>query len=105
MLLYHPDSDGDLIACFQNGYSALHIASSKGYDVIVRELLARGGAPNLSDKDGRTALHLAAAAGHTEVVRDLLRRGADPDRKDKVMTMIMMMMGVVVCRQRCLTVN
>jgi hypothetical protein len=34
----------------RRGWTALHIASAKGYEVIVRELLARGSAPNLVDK-------------------------------------------------------
>lgn len=34
----------------RNGWTALHISASKGYEVIVRELLARGAAPNLVDK-------------------------------------------------------
>jgi hypothetical protein len=37
-------------ACCRNGWTALHISASKGYEVIVRELLARGAAPNLVDK-------------------------------------------------------
>jgi hypothetical protein len=34
----------------QHGWTPLHIASIRGYDVIVRELLARCAAPNLVDK-------------------------------------------------------
>lgn len=37
-------------SCCRNGWTALHISASKGYEVIVRELLARGAAPNLVDK-------------------------------------------------------
>lgn len=34
----------------QNGYTALHIAASKGFDALVRELLARNAAPNIKAK-------------------------------------------------------
>lgn len=36
--------------CLQNGWTGLHIASAKGYDYIVRELLARGANPHVADK-------------------------------------------------------
>lgn len=39
-----------LACCTQNGWTPLHISAAKGYDVIARELLARGAAPNLVDK-------------------------------------------------------
>jgi len=56
----------------------------KGYDVMLRELLARGAEPDARDKEGRTALHLAAGGGHLQVVQDLLRRRADTTIRDKV---------------------
>jgi hypothetical protein len=65
------------------GWTPLHIVSAKGYDVLLRELMARGAEPNEPDKEGRTPLHLAAAAGHLQVVNDLLRRRADPALRDK----------------------
>lgn len=59
----------------QDGRTALHLAASKGYDVIVRELLDRGSSPAAIDKAGRTALHLAAAGGHIDAAKALLRKG------------------------------
>lgn len=38
--------------CLQMGWAALHVAAHKGFDPIVRELLARGARPNLQDKVG-----------------------------------------------------
>ena len=39
----------------QNGWTALHIAAAKGFDVMTRELLARGAAVNFQ---GKASLHL-----------------------------------------------
>lgn len=66
----------------ETGVTALHIAAAQNYDVIIRELLARGAAPNAVDKHGFTPLHLAASQGHLEAVKSLLRNSADPERKD-----------------------
>lgn len=68
----------------QNGWTALHIAAAKGFDVIARELTARGASVGVVDRDGRSPLHLAAAQGHDQVVKDLLRRGANPGLVDQV---------------------
>jgi hypothetical protein len=46
----HPPHPPCLQHTDSNGWTALHISASKGYEVIVRELLARGAAPNLLDK-------------------------------------------------------
>lgn len=41
-----------MFVCLQMGWAALHVAAHKGFDPIVRELLARGARPNLQDKVG-----------------------------------------------------
>jgi len=60
------------------GWSALHIAASKGHSETVRVLLEKAEANlPIGDGDGRTPLHLAASSGHAETVRVLLAK-ADP---------------------------
>ncbi|EFJ40904.1 hypothetical protein VOLCADRAFT_99250 [Volvox carteri f. nagariensis] len=66
-----PYSPGHLT---QEGQTALHLAAAKGFDVVVRELLARRAKTTLQDKAGRTPLHLAAAAGQVATTLELLGR-------------------------------
>ena len=65
-----------------HGWTALHIAAAKGFDILLRELAARGADLNAADKEGRTPLHLAAGAGQVQCLQDLLQRKADPTRRD-----------------------
>ncbi|KAL0323726.1 UNVERIFIED_CONTAM: hypothetical protein Scaly_2339700 [Sesamum calycinum] len=56
-------------------YSALHIASAKGYVEIARKLLSA--APDMClfrDCQGRNPLHLAAMKGHVQVLAELIRK-------------------------------
>ena len=53
------------------GATALHIASERGYEAIVRELLAHGAEVNIKDIDGMTPLMMASYYGHLAVVRQL----------------------------------
>ena len=57
-----------------NGYTALHFASSRGHDRVVRALLSEGARVAVEGDDGRTPVHLAAAAGADATLRALLSR-------------------------------
>ena len=71
-------ADADNNAKGQNGRSALHFASRKGYTDIVNILLDNGASVESRDTDyGRTPLFFAAAKGQTDVVRALVSAGAD----------------------------
>jgi ankyrin repeat protein len=59
------------------GYTALHLAASKGMLRVVEALLNRGADINAPTKGGDTALMLAAPMDHLGVVKLLLERGAD----------------------------
>eukprot|EP00798_Chlamydomonas_sp_ICE-L_P024111 gene24111-9686_t len=65
------------------GWTALHIAATKGCEAIVRELLRRGARTYLQDNTGQTPLHLACREGHVQVVKDLLRNKASAHIFDK----------------------
>ncbi|EFJ40905.1 hypothetical protein VOLCADRAFT_107946 [Volvox carteri f. nagariensis] len=67
-------SPQDLDRTSREGQTALHLAAAKGFDVVVRELLARRAKTTLQDKAGRTPLHLAAAAGQVATTLELLGR-------------------------------
>ena len=59
-------------------YTALQLASKKGYKDAVQLLLNRGAKVNAEDSyAGGTALQLASSKGHEAVVRLLLRKGAN----------------------------
>jgi ankyrin repeat protein len=64
------------------GETALTIASRRGREDFVAELLAHGAAINSRNAQKQTALHVAAAANRPDVVRLLLARGADPALTD-----------------------
>jgi ankyrin repeat protein len=61
------------------GYTALIVASEKGYTDIVAYLLAHGADPKLANMEGDTPLSMAAEQGHAKVVAMLLEKGVDPD--------------------------
>ncbi|GLI70777.1 hypothetical protein VaNZ11_015811 [Volvox africanus] len=73
----------DLERLSREGQSPLHLAAANGFDVVVRELLARQAKTTVQDKAGRTPLHLAAAAGHAGCVRELLGRNNRDSREVK----------------------
>ena len=67
-----------------DGWTALHTASRKGHDGIVRELLAAKCDVNALDSSGNcwssrgwTAFHMASSNGHDGVVRELLAAKCD----------------------------
>ena len=59
------------------GISALSLAASLGYPMVVLQLIQKGATIGTSSS-GVTALHLAAHCGHLETVKTLLEHGADP---------------------------
>jgi len=61
--------------------TGLLLASFKGDNEAIRDLLAKGVNVNIKDADGRTPLTEAAWNGHTETIKLLLEHGADPSVK------------------------
>lgn len=61
------------------GRNELWWAANEGSLDTVRDLLAQGGNPGISDFDGETPLHAAARWDHAEVLAELLAHGADPN--------------------------
>lgn len=61
----------------KNGYTALILASDKGYTEVVKALLEAGTDVNIKSKNGNTVLIFASAEGHTEIVEALLEAGAE----------------------------
>jgi len=67
-----------------NGWTALHSASTNGHTETVKKLLEKGGADvNAKDRIGWTALHGASYYGRTETVKKLLEKGADVNETSK----------------------
>ena len=63
----------------EDGWTALHFASTKGHTDLVELLLQAKADHAIKDNDGFTALHEAARSDHKEVVRLLLDAGASVD--------------------------
>jgi ankyrin repeat protein len=61
-----------------DGRTALHFASSHGWEDVTRRLLSKG-SPNVRDNQGRTPLFHAVTTGRVEIVRIL---AADPRTQD-----------------------
>ncbi|TCD60189.1 hypothetical protein EIP91_010603 [Steccherinum ochraceum] len=57
------------------GKTALHLASMKGNEELVRMLCDMGADVDLADNEGNTALHYASAWGHIPIVQLLIERG------------------------------
>jgi hypothetical protein len=69
---------------WKRGWTALHIASLKGYLEIVHLLLRADVFVNASvEASGWTALHYAAYMGHVEIVRLLLHHSGNPSATTK----------------------
>lgn len=68
----------------QNGWTALHRASFKGYIDCVKMLLKNGARVDLVDGYGYTALHRAVEAGHADVAMVLIAYGAKANMKSLV---------------------
>lgn len=67
----------------REGQYPLHIAATKGLDLIVKEILSSSKNPNLRNKNEDTPLCLAVAKGHLKVVKILLEHGANPHLTNK----------------------
>ncbi|KAI3890114.1 hypothetical protein MKW92_016373 [Papaver armeniacum] len=65
-----------------DGRTALHLASSRGFEDIVRFLIQRGGDVNYVDKFGNSPLLEAIQAGHDRVAALLLHNGAKLNLED-----------------------
>lgn len=63
----------------KDGWTAITLASYKGYTEIVKDLLSKWVNPNINDAKGRTALICAATAGHYDIVKLLLTHYAYPN--------------------------
>ena len=61
----------------RGGQTALHLASSRGYQHLVAALLARGANPNATDFSGMSPMHMAALNGRLPIVRKLRLAGGD----------------------------
>jgi ankyrin repeat protein len=57
---------------FQDGFTALHIASMKGHALFVQFLLSIGAQINALDRSGSTPLMLATRAGYDDVILELV---------------------------------
>ena len=53
----------------RNGYTALHIATERGDETVVRQLIKHGSSPSALAADGQAPLGLALTNGHTDLVR------------------------------------
>ena len=65
------------------GYTALVVASIKGFEEMACVLLERGADPNLALPDGLTALHLSCIKGYSGLAEKLVEHGANLNAKDK----------------------
>lgn len=74
------EEDKDVLHCKGlRGYSLLHHAASKGYGLIISELIKAGIDVNVRNDMKETPLHLAVYGGYILAVDQLLDYGADID--------------------------
>ena len=66
----------------QYGYTALHMASVRGYLEIAELLTSSGADANIRDSYGWTSLHVSSFSGHLEIVQLLLCQAADMRIRD-----------------------
>lgn len=67
------DAKANIEAPDQNGWTALHIAASKGNKELVSLLLSRGAQVNATTTANQTPILMAACNGHTQVVQELIK--------------------------------
>lgn len=60
------------------------IASKGGFTAIIRPLLQRGAAVNMTDDTGTSSLHYAAKFGHFEIMDILINNRAAIELRDTV---------------------
>lgn len=81
-LISHDSCDVD--ARSHRNATALHKASSRGYNLIAEALLERGALVDPVDLFSRTPLYWACFHGHIEVIKVLLKFKADPFFQDQL---------------------
>jgi hypothetical protein len=64
--------------------TALHVASGRGDENIIRLLLDHGANINLESESRETALHLAISCSNEKLVRFLLHHGADVNARGEI---------------------
>jgi len=64
------------------GYTPLHLASKKGFEDMVRELLNCNVALDIPNECNSTPLHCAVINGHETITELLLKKGANVDALD-----------------------
>jgi ankyrin repeat protein len=79
-LLLRFNADSNLATI--EGYTSLMLASEKGYNLVINELLNAGALINTTDNDGNSAL-CVACFGNLKTVQLLLERGADPNVRNQ----------------------
>lgn len=67
----------DINMSTREGWTALHLAASKGHDAVLQLLIDKGADLAAKGKDQCTPLELAAENGHLSVVKHLMVAGAD----------------------------
>ena len=72
----------DINTRYEDGWTALMIASLNGHTAIVEILLKHDANINVKSNNGCTALILASQDGYKEIVALLLKHGADVNAKD-----------------------
>ncbi len=78
-LLKHPNINPNQARSYEDGYTALHIATILGKGEITKELLNHGAYPDKRDSNGKTPLDYAVSNNNQELVGLLLKHGADID--------------------------
>lgn len=67
----------DVNALDSRGWTALMLATNKGYSLLIPLLLEAQADVNIRAPDGATALFMAVAHGNTEIIELLMKAGAD----------------------------
>ncbi|KAI9889175.1 MAG: hypothetical protein M1814_005766 [Vezdaea aestivalis] len=75
------ETKADLTAKYNEGWSALHLAASAGYELNIRILLEAGADLAAEDDDGNQPLSIASRYGHGLIVRILLDAGSAVNHK------------------------
>eukprot|EP00095_Tigriopus_kingsejongensis_P001147 maker-scaffold628_size122696-snap-gene-0.27 protein:Tk01147 transcript:maker-scaffold628_size122696-snap-gene-0.27-mRNA-1 annotation:"tyrosine-protein kinase shark" len=66
-----------------HGQTAAHVASSYGYDDILKVLMSHGASPLVTDSSGNTPLHLACEHNRKSTINILLENRADPTTQNQ----------------------
>jgi len=76
------DNNADINAKARDGSTALHTATNRGQEAVVRRLIDNGADKDARDSWGQTALHRAAYGGDEAIIRFLFEHHTDKDVKD-----------------------